>query len=78
MQAREQQTGRGGGKSVRIQSYSILNGCDDDDDDLDDDMYRMGKMSVNDHDDYYSYDNRTQQGAKSVSFDPYSSGCSIN
>jgi hypothetical protein len=75
VEAREQQTGRGG-KSGRIQSYSNLNGYDDDDDDDDDDTYRMSKMSVNDHDDY-SYDTRTQQGAKSVSFDPYSSGRSI-
>ena len=77
VEAREQQTGRGG-RSGRIQSYSNLNGCDDDDDDFDDDTYKMSKMSVNDHDDDYSYDTRTQQGAKSVSFDhPYSSGRSI-
>jgi hypothetical protein len=58
---------------LRIQSYSNLNGCDDDD------AYRMSKMSVNDHHDDYPYDSRTkQQGAKSVSFDPYSSGRSIN
>ncbi len=44
MEAREQQTGRGG-KSGRIQSYSNLNGCDDDDGDFDDDTYRMSKMS---------------------------------
>jgi hypothetical protein len=75
VEAREQQTGRGG-KSGRIQSYSNLNGYNDDDDDDDDDTYRMSKMSINDHDDY-SYDTRTQQGAKSVSFDPYSSGRSI-
>ncbi len=75
MEAREQQTGRGGKSGTRIQSYSTnLNGCDDDDDDddddFDDDTYRrMSKMSVNNHDDY-SYDTRTQQGAKSVCFDP--------
>jgi hypothetical protein len=79
VEAREQQTGRGG-KSGRIQSYSNLNNAcddDDDDDDFDDDTYRMSKMSVNDHHDDYSYDTQTQQGAKSVSFDPYSTGRSI-
>jgi hypothetical protein len=40
-------------------------------------MMILSKMSVNDHHDDYSYDTRTQQGAKSVSFDPYSSGRSI-
>ncbi len=33
VEAREQQTGRGGNKSGRIQLYTNLNGCDDDDDD---------------------------------------------
>ncbi len=71
--------GRGGKSGSRIQSYSNLNGCDDDDDNDDDDTYRMSKISANeDHHDDYSYDTQTQQGAKSVSFDPYdSSGRSI-
>jgi hypothetical protein len=80
VEAREQQQTGKGGKSGRIQSYySNLNGCDDDDDDDDDDdfdddtYYRMSKMSVNDHDDYSNDTPRTQQGAKSVLFDPYSS-----
>ncbi len=64
VEAREQQTGRGGKSGGRIQSYSNLNGCgdcdDDDDDDFDDDTYRMrSKMSVNDHHDEFSYDTQT-------------------
>jgi hypothetical protein len=69
VEAREQQTGRGG-KSGRIQSYSNLNGCDDADDDddfdFDDDTYRMSKMPVNDHNDSYSYDTQTQHQKRQV------------
>jgi hypothetical protein len=77
--AREQQTGRGG-RSGKIQSYSNLMGPeDDDDDDGDDETFQMSRMSVDDRgegDDLYSsFDNRTQ--AKSVSFNHISSGRSI-
>jgi hypothetical protein len=76
VEAREEQTGRGG-KSGRLQAYSNLNnkkGYDDDDDDDDDETYKqMSKMSVNDDDD----DSYRGGGAKSVSFNNCSSGRSI-
>lgn len=77
MEAREPQTGRGG-VSGCMKAYSNLLKKDgfEEDDDPDDESYQLSRMSLDDHHDDFSYDNRTTN--KSVSFNHLSSGRSIH